>query len=232
MITIRKAAARGRTQLGWLDSKHSFSFGQYRDPAQMGFRDLRVINEDVVAPGAGFDTHGHRDMEILTYVVQGALAHKDSLGTGSTIARGEVQVMSAGTGIRHSEFNASRDEPVHFLQIWMLPERQGLAPRYDQRRFDLASSSGRLQCIASGDGREDSVRVAQDLALHAGILNPGEPTGIPIAAGRHAWVQVVSGAISLDGHSLAAGDGAAVSQATTVMLRADREAEVLVFDLA
>src|SRR5712671_1026903 len=174
MITIRPAETRGRTRLSWLDSRHSFSFGDYYDPRQTGFGPLRVINEDRVEPGRGFDTHGHRDMEIISYVLEGALEHKDSIGTGSVIRPGEVQVMSAGTGIRHSEFNHSKNEPVHFLQIWVLPDREGLSPRYDQKTFAEAEKRGRLRLVGSPDGRDGSIVIHQDAKIFAALLNSGD----------------------------------------------------------
>lgn len=232
MIKIRKAGDRGRTAIDWLDSRHSFSFGHYMDPAHMGFRALRVINEDRVAPGAGFPPHGHRDMEILTYVLDGALRHQDSLGHGSVIARGDVQVMSAGTGIRHSEFNASDEAPVHFLQIWLLPERAGLAPRYAQERVDIDGAPGRLHRVAARQGGDGAVQMFQDVVLHAGVLRAGDAVETTLAPGRHAWIQVVRGEIDAGGAQLSAGDGAAVSDMERIALRAQTDAEVLVFDLA
>jgi len=232
MITLRPASERGRTQIDWLDSRHSFSFGHYVDPRHMGFRSLRVINDDRVTPGAGFPTHGHRDMEILTYVLDGALAHKDSLGTGSTIRRGDVQVMSAGTGIRHSEFNPSADAATHFLQIWFLPARQGLPPRYDQKRVRVLDEPGRLHLIAAPDaGSDGAVVVHQDVRLHAGLLRAGDKAEHQVAPGRGVWVQVASGEIELDGHRLGAGDGAAIEDEARLTIVARAESEVLVFDL-
>ena len=231
MIDIRRADARGHTQLSWLDSRHTFSFGDYYDPAHMGFRALRVINDDRVAPGAGFGTHPHRDMEIITYVLDGALEHRDSLGNGSAIRPGEVQRMSAGTGIRHSEFNASREEPVHFLQIWILPAQEGLPPSYEQRALP-AGARGGLALAASRDGRDGSVTVHQDVSVHAGQLDRGDTVAHPLAAGRHAWVQIARGSASLNGQTLQAGDGAAVSGEDQVGIRADGPAEILLFDLA
>jgi quercetin 2,3-dioxygenase len=231
MITIRPAAARGTTSIDWLDSRHSFSFGEYYDRAHMGFRALRVINEDHIAPGAGFGTHPHRDMEIVTYVLEGALQHRDSLGNGSIIRPGEVQRMSAGTGIRHSEFNASADQPAHLLQIWLLPERDGLTPSYEQRALP-ADVDGRLQLIASRDGRDGSVTVHQAVDLYAAKLAAGSRAAHRLQPGLHAWVQVARGAVTLNDQPLHAGDGAAISAETALELRAQSDAEVLLFDLA
>ena len=231
MIQIRRAAERGQTQLPWLDSRHTFSFGDYHDPEHMGFRALRVINDDRVAPGQGFGTHPHRDMEIITYVLDGALEHRDSLGTGSLIRPGEVQRMSAGTGIRHSEFNASRSDPVHLLQIWILPDTVGLPPSYEQRALPAAAHGG-LALVASPNGRDGSVTVHQDVGVFAGQLAPGKTVSHSLAAGRHAWVHVARGSTSVNGQPLQAGDSAAISGESEVALRADAPAEVLLFDLA
>jgi redox-sensitive bicupin YhaK (pirin superfamily) len=232
MMTIRRSDERGHAQHGWLDSRHTFSFADYHDPAHMGFRALRVINEDRVQPAAGFGTHAHRDMEILSYVLEGELAHKDSMGTGATIRPGDVQRMTAGTGVTHSEFNASSGEPVHFLQIWLLPERKGLAPGYEQKHFDEAQRKGRFQLVASRDGRQGSLTIHQDVALYDGLLAPGERVELPLAQGRHAWVQVARGQVKLNGETLTAGDGAAVSEEPGLKLEGVKQAEVLVFDLA
>jgi quercetin 2,3-dioxygenase len=232
MITIRRSDDRGHAQHGWLESRHTFSFADYHDPEQMGFRALRVINEDRVQPAAGFGSHPHRDMEILSYVLEGGLAHKDSLGTGSTIRPGDVQRMSAGTGVTHSEFNASPTEPVHFLQIWLLPEKKGIAPSYEQKHFDANQRQGRLQLVASPDGRQGSLTVHQDVAVYDGLLGPGEQAELPLAEGRHAWVQVARGAVKLNGETLRAGDGAAVSAEPGLQLEGIQQGEVLVFDLA
>jgi quercetin 2,3-dioxygenase len=232
MITLRRSDDRGHAEHGWLDSHHTFSFADYHDPAHMGFRALRVINEDRVRPGAGFGTHGHRDMEILSYVLEGELAHKDSMGTGATIRPGDVQRMTAGTGVTHSEFNASPSAPVHFLQIWLLPERKGLTPGYEQKHFDEAQRKGRFQLVASRDGREGSLTVHQDVALYDGLLAPGDRAELPLAEGRHAWVQVAKGQVTLNGETLTAGDGAAVSEEASLKLEGVKQAEVLVFDLA
>lgn len=231
MITLRKAEDRGRFDHGWLNTSHTFSFGQYYDPNQMGFQTLRVINQDRVIPGAGFGTHAHRDMEIITYVLEGALEHKDSLGTGEVIYPGEVQRMSAGTGIRHSEFNHSKTDSVHFLQIWILPEQEGLPPSYEQRNFPLEEKRGKLRLVAARDGREGAVTVHQDVELYASVLEPGDRVSHQLQRDRHAWVQVVQGAISLNGLPLAAGDGAAISDEDKVDVQANTAAEILLFDL-
>ena len=232
MIQLRKSSERGHARHGWLDSRHTFSFADYQDPRQMGFRTLRVINEDRVEPGQGFGTHGHRDMEIVTYVLSGALEHRDSLGNGSVIRPGDVQRMSAGTGIEHSEFNASQSERVHFLQIWILPERTGLAPGYEQKHFDAASRRDALRLVASQDGRDGSVRVHQDVALYGALADAGQPLELPLRPGRHAWVQVARGALSLNGVDLLAGDGAAASDERSLRLLAREPSEFLLFDLA
>lgn len=232
MITLRKSAERGRTRIDWLDSRHTFSFGQYRDPAHTGFRALRVINEDRVIPAAGFGTHGHADMEIVSYVLDGALAHRDSLGTGSVIRPGEIQRMSAGTGIHHSEMNPSADSPVHFLQMWVLPERQGLAPGYEQQPMPPVTRAAQLDLIGSRDGRAGSVTIHQDVNLYRASLRGGASIELAPAAGRHAWVQVARGAALLNDVALAAGDGAAASGESALVLIGVPEAEVVVFDLA
>ena len=231
MIEIRRSAERGRTRLPWLDSHHTFSFGQYYDPDHMGFRALRVINDDRVDPGQGFATHPHRDMEIITYVLDGGLEHRDSLGNGSVIRPGEVQRMSAGTGIRHSEFNASREDPVHFLQIWIEPGQYGLPPGYEQRSLPARSGSA-LALAASSDARDGSVTVHQDVNVYAGTLARGAAVTQPLARDRHAWVHVARGSLRLNDQVLQAGDGAAVGDETQLRLTADEPAEVLVFDLA
>jgi hypothetical protein len=232
MISIRRAEDRGRTRLPWLDSRHTFSFGDYQDPAHMGFRSLRVINDDRVAPGQGFATHSHRDMEIVTWVLDGALEHRDSLGNGSVIHPGDLQRMSAGTGITHSEFNPSSTDPVHFLQIWLLPARLGLHPGYEQRAFAPAPRQGRLQLVAAPDGREGAVTVHQDVDVLAGILAPGDEVEHVLRPGRQAWVHVATGGIRANDRELRAGDGAAVSGEATLRIAGIAEAEVLVFDLA
>jgi redox-sensitive bicupin YhaK (pirin superfamily) len=215
-----------------LDSRHTFSFGDYHDPRHMGFRDLRVINEDRVSPGQGFATHSHRDMEIVTYVLEGAVEHKDSTGNQTVIRPGDVQRMSAGTGISHSEHNASRAEPVHFLQIWIIPERTGLAPGYEQRSYDLKENSGQWVLVAARDGRDGAVTVHQDVALSLAALPKGERIAYGLAAGRHAWVQITRGAVTLNGKALEAGDGAAVGDETRLEIEAAKSAEILLFDLA
>jgi redox-sensitive bicupin YhaK (pirin superfamily) len=232
MIRVRKRTDRGHFDHGWLDTYHTFSFGRYYDPRQMGFRALRVINEDVVQPGMGFGKHPHQDMEIVTYVLSGALAHQDSLGTGSMIGAGELQRMTAGTGIAHSEFNASATEPVHLYQIWLLPERTGLEPGYEQRRFTDEEKRGRFRLVASPDGRDDSLRIRQDARLYLATLEPGERVAHALEPGRHAWLQVLRGAVALDGERLSAGDGVAVSEEPAPAVVADRPSELLLFDLA
>jgi quercetin 2,3-dioxygenase len=223
---------RGHSQVGWLDSYHTFSFSSFQDPDRMGFRALRVINDDRVIPGAGFATHGHRDMEILTYVLEGELAHKDSLGNGSTIRSGDVQIMSAGTGIQHSEFNASSDNPVHFLQVWMLPAENNLTPRYEQLNFGLSEKQGQLKLVASQDGRNGSVTIHQDINLYVSVLSPGERVRFEVPSDRFAWVQVAKGIATLNGESLRAGDGVQISSPELLELATDMNAEVLLFDLA
>ena len=232
MIQIRPAEERGRTDWGWLDSRHTFSFGEYFDPARMGFRSLRVVNDDRVGPGAGFGTHGHRDMEILSYVLEGALAHEDSSGGGGVIRPGEIQFMRAGTGVRHSEYNASNVEPVHFLQIWIVPDTRGLAPRYDQKVFDAKAARKGFVLLAARDGRDSSIRVQQDVALWMTRLGEGDERAHALAPGRHAWVHVARGSVALNGLELDEGDGAAVSEETDVRLVGRSDAEVLLFDLA
>lgn len=232
MIRIRPSHARGHFDFGWLDTRHSFSFGEYFDPEHHQFRSLRVINEDWIQPGQGFGTHPHRDMEILTWVLEGGVEHKDSLGSGDVIRPGDLQRMSAGTGILHSEFNASQTEPVHLLQIWLLPEAKGLAPRYSQTHFPLADRLNRLRLIASRDGREGSLDIHQDAEIWVVNLEAGQETTHPLAVGRHAWVQVAKGVVTVNGHSLSQGDGAAISDELGVSLKAVEGAEVLLFDLA
>jgi quercetin 2,3-dioxygenase len=231
MITVRPAGERGKTQTSWLDSNHTFSFNQYYDPRYTGFRDLVVINEDYVAPGKGFPTHGHRDMEIISYVVEGALAHRDSTGVSSVIRPGDVQRMSAGTGVRHSEFNPSDTEPTHFLQIWIQPEQDGLPPSYEQRTFPEADRRGTLRLVASRDGQEGSVTVHQDVRLYVAMLTAGEELTHHIGDDRHAWVQVIRGTVRLNGTQLRAGDGAAISKETVLQIHATEAAELLLFDL-
>jgi quercetin 2,3-dioxygenase len=233
MIAVRHAADRGTANFGWLDSRHTFSFGHYYDPDHMGFGALRVINEDRVTPGRGFDTHGHQDMEIISYVLEGALEHRDSIGTGSVIRPGDVQVMSAGTGIRHSEFNHSRKEPVHFLQIWVLPDRDGLPPRYDQKSFPASEKRDRLRLIGSPDGRDGSVVIHQDAEIYDTLLSRDQAVTHAIRTGRKSWIQVVAGAVEVNGATAVAGDGVAVEDEALVSVtsRAD-DSEVLLFDLA
>jgi hypothetical protein len=230
MIGIRRAEERGHFDFGWLDTYHTFSFGDYHDPAQVGFRALRVINEDWVRGGGGFPPHPHRDMEIVTYVLQGALEHSDSMGNGSVIRPGEVQRMSAGTGVVHSEKNASAVEPVHLLQIWLFPERRGLDPSYEQR--PLPDVNGRLAVIASPDARDGSVRIHQDASILAAQLNQGQTAEHGLRPGRHAWVQVVRGPAMLNGERLEQGDGAAVSDVSRLEIEAIEPSHLLVFDLA
>ena len=231
MITVRPASARGHTKLGWLDSRHSFSFGDYHDPKHMGFRHLRVINEDRVKPGKGFGAHSHRDMEIISYVLEGELAHRDSTGTSSVIGAGEVQRVSAGTGISHSEYNHSSTEPLHFLQIWILPEQQGLAPGYEQRQVTHAEKQHKLCLVASGDGRDDALKVHQDIDLYITLLDAGDRIAHRLKPGRHAWIQVARGGIILNDISLSEGDGAALSEEERLEMSAGDEAEILLFDL-
>jgi redox-sensitive bicupin YhaK (pirin superfamily) len=232
MMTIRRANDRGHAQHGWLDSYHTFSFADYHDPKHMGFRALRVINEDRVEAGQGFGTHGHRDMEIISYVLEGALAHKDSIGTGSVIKPGDVQRMSAGTGVRHSEFNGSKSESVHFLQIWIQPDKAGYEPSYEEKNFSEADKRARLRLIASGDGREGSVTIHQDASIYAGLFDKGEKASFALASGRHAWIHVARGSVTVNGELLRAGDAAAIDQAGTVEIAGDSAGEVLVFDLS
>ena len=231
MMQVRKSTQRGHADHGWLNSYHTFSFADYFDPQQMGFSALRVINEDRVQPGEGFPTHGHRDMEIISYVLDGALEHKDSMGTGSVIRPGDVQRMSAGTGVRHSEYNASADQPVHFLQIWIQPNKLGVAPGYQQQHFAPAELSGRLRLIAAPDGREGAVSLHQDASLYATRLDGEQEVTHILAAGRRAYVQVARGNVQLNGVPLGAGDGARLENETTLRLHAGANAEVLLFDL-
>jgi quercetin 2,3-dioxygenase len=233
MITIRSAQDRGVAKFGWLDSRHTFTFGDYFAPQHMGFANLRVINEDKVAPGQGFSTHSHRDMEIISYVLDGALEHKDSIGTGSIIRPGDVQRMSAGTGISHSEYNASKTEPVHFLQIWILPEQQGIKPGYEQKTFTEAEKCGTLRLLGSRDGRDGSIKIHQDVNLYGSTLRHGDIVNHPLGEGRVAWLQVVRGALQLNDLPLVAGDGAAITQESQITLKGTSTvAEVLLFDMA
>jgi quercetin 2,3-dioxygenase len=232
MIVLHNRMARGHTRTGWLDSRHTFSFGQYHDPNYMGFRTLRVINEDRVIPGAGFPTHSHRDMEIVTYVLAGELAHKDSLGTGSVIRPGELQRMTAGTGIQHSEFNHSTANPVHLLQVWILPEREGLPPSYEQKRFDPALRRGRFQLVGDRTGRGGAITIHQDVGLYLADLRAGDGLSRALGPGRHAWLQVLRGAIAVDDDDLKEGDAAAFSGEAAVAITASADAEIMLFDLA
>ena len=232
MIRVRKAAERGHFDHGWLDTNHTFSFGDYYDPAHVGFRSLRVINDDRVAPGQGFGMHGHRDMEIVTYVLDGALEHRDSLGNGSVVRPGELQHMTAGTGVRHSEFNPSDQEWVHLYQIWLLPERKGLKPSYEQKAFTSEERQGTLRLAASPTGEHGSLTIHQDGRLYLSTLKAGETVAQALKPGRHAWLQVLRGQAALNGHLLSAGDGAAVSQEEKVEIRGQDDAEVMLFDLA
>jgi redox-sensitive bicupin YhaK (pirin superfamily) len=231
MISVRPARERGHFDHGWLDTWHSFSFADYYDPAHMGYSNLRVINEDRVAPGRGFATHGHKDMEIVTYILSGALEHKDSMGNGSVIRPGDVQRMSAGTGVRHSEFNPSQDTPVHLLQVWLLPSRQGVVPGYAQKHFPEASRRGRLCLIMSPDGRDGSIDSHQDALVYATLLDAGETVRLDMAPGRRAYVHVARGEVQLNGRDLAAGDGARIQDEVLVEIAGLGAAEALVFDL-
>jgi len=231
MITLRKAAERGHFDFGWLDTSHTFSFGEYFDPEHMGFRALRVINDDLIAPGRGFGTHGHRDMEIVSWIAEGSLEHRDSLGNGSVIRPGDLQRMSAGTGVQHSEFNPSPSERTRLVQIWILPRQRGLAPSYEQRQFPAAERTNRLRLVA-GDGRDGSVRVHQDVDLWTALLEPGRGVAHEFRAGRHGWLQVIRGELDLGGLELARGDGVALSDERSVEVRAKSAAEILLFDLA
>jgi redox-sensitive bicupin YhaK (pirin superfamily) len=232
MMTIRRSNERGGGDYGWLKTRHSFSFNDYSDPKWMGFRSLRVINEDWVAPKGSFPTHPHRDMEIITYVLSGKLEHKDSLGTGSVIQPGDGQRMSAGRGIRHSEANPSATDTVHMLQIWITPDKHGHEPGYEQKTFPEVEKRGKFRLIASSDGAEGSVKINQDAKLFVTLLAPGEEVTQSLAAKRNAWLQVARGAIELNGHKLLQGDGAAISEETTLTVKATDDAEVLLFDLA
>jgi redox-sensitive bicupin YhaK (pirin superfamily) len=232
MITVRPGDERGSSKFDWLDSRHTFSFGDYYDPQNMGFSDLRVINEDRVVPGAGFPTHSHRDMEIITYVLEGALAHKDSTGTSSVIRVGDVQRMSAGTGISHSEYNASQTQPVHFLQIWIIPDKTGLKPGYEQRSFDLQQNSGRWVLVAAPDARDGAVTLHQDAEMWLAVLPEGEQLSYSPRPGRRAWLQVIRGKVTLDGAVLNAGDGAATNDERLLNFKAQADGEILLFDLA
>jgi redox-sensitive bicupin YhaK (pirin superfamily) len=232
MIIIRKSEERGHFNHGWLNTYHTFSFDQYYDPRFMGFRSLRVINEDFVAAGRGFPTHGHRDMEIITYVLEGALEHKDSMGTGSVILPGDVQKMSAGTGVRHSEYNHSKDEPVHLLQIWIMPDTAGINPDYQQKRFEDEEKRASLRLIASTDGSDGSITIRQDARVFAALLDPSQQVVHELKPNRHAWVQVARGAVEINGQALNQGDGAAASDESQITLVGRESSEILLFDLA
>ena len=231
MLQIRKSEERGVANFGWLDSRHSFSFGHYYDPKHVGFGPLLVINEDKVAPGQGFGTHGHRDMEIISYVLSGALEHKDSMGNGSVLRYGDVQRMTAGTGVRHSEFNHSAREGVHFLQIWIQPERAGIEPGYEEKHFTPDSKRGQLRLIAAPDGRDGAVKVHQDAWLYAALLDGGPQLVHPLAPGRQAYVHVIRGSLTVNGTALQGGDAAKLTGEAAVTLAAAQDAEVLLFDL-
>jgi redox-sensitive bicupin YhaK (pirin superfamily) len=232
MLRVRKASERGHFDHGWLDTYHTFAFADYYDPAHMGFRSLRVINDDRVAPGRGFRMHGHRDMEIVTYVLDGTLEHRDSLGNGAPIRAGELQRMTAGTGVRHSEFNPSDKDWVHLYQIWLLPRRPGLEPSYEQRRVGEEQKQGRFALVASPDGADGSLTIQQEARLYLASLRPGQAVSHPIERGRAAWLQVLRGTVNLHGHELAAGDGVAVTDENSLTVEAAIPAEVLLFDLA
>ena len=231
MMALRRANERGHANFGWLDSNHTFSFGSYYDPRNMGFGHLRVINEDRVQPGQGFGTHPHQNMEIISYVLEGALEHRDSMGTGSVIRPGDVQLMSAGTGVTHSEYNASDSESVHFLQIWILPERRGTKPRYDQRAFDPSERRGKLRLIVSPDGAEGSLTVGQDMRLYSTLLESGEAVEFQASPEHRQWLQVARGEITVGDTTLSAGDGLAIIDEPTLRFEAKGSAEVLLFDL-
>lgn len=231
MITIRKAEERGHFDFGWLNTYHTFSFGEYYDPRNMGFRSLRVINEDFVHAGRGFPTHGHRDMEIITYVLEGGLAHKDSMGNGSIIRPGDVQRMSAGTGVRHSEANPSQDESVHLLQIWIQPNELNVEPSYAEKKFEDEEKRGRLRLVASPDGSDGSVSMHQDARLYAALLDPEQQVVYELQPDRHAWVQVARGAIEINGQPLKQGDGAAISEERELKIVGKEPSEILLFDL-
>ena len=232
MIRIRKAHERGHFDHGWLDTRHTFSFGDYYDKDHVGFRTLRVINEDRVQPGGEFGTHGHRDMEIISHVLEGELTHHDSMGNGSVIRPGDVQRMTAGSGIMHSEANNSASVVVHFLQIWILPDRKSLSPEYEQKTIPDADKLNRLCLVASPDGKGGSVRIHQDVSLFVSILESGKTLDYDLAPGRHAWIQIARGSVDLNGHLLTAGDGAAISDETALRLSAREKSEFLLFDLA
>ena len=231
MLLIRRADDRGRANLGWLDSRHTFSFADYHDPRYMGFGPLRVINEDRVQPGKGFPTHSHQDMEIISYVLSGALEHKDSIGTGSVIRPGDVQRMTAGTGVQHSEFNHSPTELVHFLQIWVIPEKRGLAPSYEEKRFDDASKRGRLKLVASRNGRDESLVIHRDTDLYAALLAPGDEVTHTTDRLRKCWLQVARGAVTVNDEKLGGGDGAAIAYDERIVIQSSADSEILLFDM-
>lgn len=232
MITIRKADERGHFDFGWLNTYHTFSFDQYYDPNHMGFRSLRVINEDVVQPGNGFPTHGHRDMEIITYILEGALEHRDSMDNGSIIRPGDVQRMSAGTGVRHSESNASSDQLVHLLQIWILPAEKSIPPEYEEKKFSDDEKRNKLRLVVSPEGSEGSVRIHQDARVYASLLDEGQEVVHQLASGRHSWLQVAAGSVAVNGIDLKQGDGAAIDEESNVTITALKPSEILLFDLA
>lgn len=232
MITLRKSCERGHADHGWLKSFHSFSFADYYNPERMGVGNLRVINEDRIAPGTGFGTHGHRDMEIISYVLAGALGHKDSMGNGTEIVPGDVQRMSAGRGVQHSEFNHAKGQTTHFLQIWIIPSERGIAPGYEQKRFDAAAKRGRLALVASPDGRDGSVTIHADAALRAGLFDAAESAELALDPARLAYVHVVRGSLDVNGQRAQAGDAVLLQQESLLKLERGQEAEVLVFDLA
>lgn len=231
MFTIRKASDRGHANHGWLNAYHTFSFADYYDPHHMHFRSLRVMNEDRVAPGQGFGTHPHRDMEIVTYVLEGALEHKDSMGNGDVLRPGEFQHMSAGSGVQHSEFNPSKTEPTHLYQIWLLPSEKNLAPSYSQRRFDVGGRQNQWQLVASPEGAEDSLRIHQDAKIYLANLDAGKNLEYPLESGRHAWLQVLRGSLAVNGNELGTSDGLAVSDEQLLSLTTTSNAEVMLFDL-
>ena len=231
MITVRPSDQRGKANFGWLDSRHSFSFGNYYDPEHMGFSTLRVINEDLVEGGAGFPTHSHRDMEIITYVLEGSVEHQDSLGNHTIIKEGEIQRMTAGTGIAHSEFNPSPDKSVHFLQIWILPAQKGLKPSYQQQSIDINKMQGNLSLLVSPDGQDGSLSVHQDINLYASHLLPGQEINYSIKPQRNIWIQLTSGHLIVNGIELKSGDGAAISQERSLLLKSEEQTEILLFDL-
>ena len=232
MITIRRSEQRGHFDHGWLDTYHTFSFADYHDVRYMGFKSLRVINEDRVAPGQGFGRHPHRDMEILTYVLSGELEHRDSMGNGEVIRPGEVQYMAAGTGVEHSEFNPSKTDPVHLMQIWIMPDRRGVKPRYEQRKFPTLSDAGHMTLLASPDGRDGSIQINQDALVLATGLRSGQSAKYILSAGRGAWLQILRGSVTLNAQALASGDGASISEEPSLTIQANNAAEAMLFDMA